>query len=130
MKVVLLSIKPKFVERIRNGEKRFEYRKKIFKDQSVSKLLIYSSSPVKQIVAECWIRRVLVNSPQIIWHETKKESGITSDYFFRYFDGKSIAYAIEFDSVRFYSSPKVLKTLGVKKAPQSFCYVEFVGFDE
>lgn len=48
---VILSIKPEFVEKIINGEKKFEYRRKIFK-KDVEKVLIYASSPIKSVVGE------------------------------------------------------------------------------
>ena len=49
---VLLSIKPEFVEKIFSGEKRFEYRKSIFKQQNIDTIVIYSTMPVGMIVGE------------------------------------------------------------------------------
>lgn len=45
MTAILLSIKPRFVEQILNGEKRFEYRKRV-PERHVNKIIIYNSSPV------------------------------------------------------------------------------------
>ena len=53
---VILSIKPEFVEKIINGEKKFEYRRKIFK-KDVEKVLIYASSPIKLVVGELHVER-------------------------------------------------------------------------
>ncbi len=47
---VIFSIKPKYVERILSGEKKYEFRKRIWKKQ-VDRVFIYASSPVKKIVA-------------------------------------------------------------------------------
>ncbi len=42
---VLLSIKPDFVQEMARGRKRFEYRRRIFK-QDVDSVVIYACRPV------------------------------------------------------------------------------------
>lgn len=123
MKAILISIKPEFVEQIRKGVKHFEYRKKIFKDQDVKEMYIYSSAPVKQVVALCHIKRVLNFSPKEVWQLTSQASGISQDFFFSYFEGRENAYAIEIEDIKFYTEPISLQDLGVKRAPQSFQYI-------
>jgi hypothetical protein len=49
---VLLSIKPEFVEKIFSGLKKYEFRRVIFKSKSVSRVVIYASSPVQRVVGE------------------------------------------------------------------------------
>ena len=44
MKAIMISINPKFVEKILSGEKTYEYRKSMFHDRSVEKLLIYETT--------------------------------------------------------------------------------------
>jgi predicted transcriptional regulator len=41
----LLSIKPEFVDKIISGEKKYEYRKRIFK-QKIEAVVIYCTMPV------------------------------------------------------------------------------------
>jgi len=48
---VLLSVKPKYAEEIISGRKKYEFRKSIFKREDIKKMYIYSSSPVKKIIA-------------------------------------------------------------------------------
>jgi predicted transcriptional regulator len=38
---VLLSVKPKFVEKIISGTKRYEFRKIIFKENEINRIYIY-----------------------------------------------------------------------------------------
>ena len=45
---VLMSIKPKYVEKILSGEKKYEYRKTLLK-KDVESILVYSTSPVKKV---------------------------------------------------------------------------------
>lgn len=124
MKKVLLAIKPQFVEEIRCGKKIYEYRKSIFKDKSVGKMLIYSSSPTKKIVGECDIEAIVSGNPDEVWEQTKLYGGITQDFFFEHFKNKETAYAIKMSDVIFYNQPILLADIGVEYAPQSFRYIE------
>jgi len=45
---VLLSIKPKYASQIIEGNKRYEFRKSVFKNRDLDMVYIYSSSPVKR----------------------------------------------------------------------------------
>jgi len=60
---VLLSIKPKFADRIMAGSKKFEFRKVIFRQPAIDEIVIYSSSPVKKIVGTCTIQSVVEHDP-------------------------------------------------------------------
>jgi len=80
----LLSIKPVFVEEIMAGNKRFEYRKRIFK-QDVDSVVIYASMPVGKIVGEFKIGEIINKSPKDVWQETKDYSGISYSFFQSYF---------------------------------------------
>ena len=46
MATILLSVKPKYIEKIFNGTKKYEFRKKLAK-LDVSKIILYSTSPCK-----------------------------------------------------------------------------------
>ena len=67
MKAIMISINPQFVEKILSGEKTYEYRKSMFHDRSVEKLLIYETKPVCKVVAECHIDDVLVMPKHELW---------------------------------------------------------------
>lgn len=123
---VLLSIKPEFVEKIFSGEKKFEYRKSVFKQQDIDTVVIYSTMPVGMIVGEFKFKMIHSNTPKIIWKETKQYSGITKEFFYDYFKNKNTAFAIEIEQVRKYKKPINPRTkFGNFTAPQSFCYLEF-----
>lgn len=123
---VLLSIKPEFVEKIFSGEKRFEYRKSVFKHQNIDTIVIYSTMPVGMIVGEFKFKTIHSNTPKMIWKETKQYSGITKDFFYNYFKNKNKAFAIEIGKVRKYKKPLDPRSIFTNfTAPQSFCYFEF-----
>ena len=50
MKALLLSIKPEYVEKILQGEKKFEYRKRLAKED-VSYIYVYSTAPSMKVVS-------------------------------------------------------------------------------
>lgn len=121
-KTILLSIHPCFVEKIFSGEKMFEYRKNIPTD--ISHIIIYATVPVKNIVALVEVDSVLKGSPQEIWEKTKRNSGITEDYFMSYFNRKRDAYAIRIKDVHRLQEPKSINILNdIEVAPQSYRYV-------
>lgn len=124
MKKILLSINPEHVSKILSGEKAFEYRTKVAK-QDVKSLLIYETSPVKRVVAEAEILEVLELPPEDLWSTTKDYSGITKDFFDAYFANREIAYAYRLGNIKAYDRPMELSYFGVKAAPQSFVYVTY-----
>lgn len=121
---VLLSIKPEFVKKIFLGEKRYEFRKVIFKSKDIKTVVIYASSPISKIVGEFTIETIIKDSPEMIWGQTKDYAGITEDFFKRYFKGKNKAYAIEIKRCIQYQRTIELNEIGVKRAPQSFMYLK------
>ena len=124
MKKILLSINPEHVSKILSGEKVFEYRTKVAK-QDVKSLLIYETSPIKRVVAEAEILEVLELPPEDLWAATKDYSGITKDFFDAYFANRKVAYAYRLGNIKAYDRPMELSYFGVKAAPQSFVYVTY-----
>lgn len=121
-KKIVISINPEFVEKIRNGEKRYEYRTRVAK-QDIDAILIYETYPVKRVVAEAEIIDIVCLPKEELWALTKDKSGINKCFFDQYFMGKEFAYAYKLGNVKFYDSPKELSEIGIKTAPQSFMYV-------
>lgn len=115
----IISIKPQFVEEIKAGVKRYEYRKAVFR-QPVEKVFIYASSPISKVVGEFQPVDILTGTPSTIWEQTSKESGITKCFYDTYFAERQTAYAIEIYNLKIYDSPKELPF----RAPQSFCYID------
>lgn len=119
---ILLSINPEHIENIFNGNKKYEYRKVRCK-QEVEKIIIYSTYPVKKIVGEATVERILESSPKKVWKATSKKAGINLKFFNQYYEGRDTAIAYELSNVIKYNKPKELKSYGLKIAPQSFVYV-------
>lgn len=124
MKAVLLSIKPEYAHKIFDGTKKYEFRKNVFKDKSVRRVIVYSSSPERKVIGEFEIDAILNDSPAALWTLTKDFSGITQEFYDKYFHGREKAFAIKVASAREYSQKKDLSDFDIMYAPQSFAYVE------
>jgi predicted transcriptional regulator len=121
MKVVL-SIKPEFANKIFDGTKKFEFRKAIFKNEKIKTVIVYSSSPVQQVIGEFEIERIINHDIDTLWELTHQESGITEDYFYKYFADRVEGFAIQIKKVKKYRTPKCLRADFNLFPPQSFAY--------
>jgi len=124
---VLLSIKPIFAWKILSGEKKFEYRKTIPSLFEGMDVFLYATDPVRKIVGEFKIKRVIKGTPEEVWEKTCEESGVSRSFFFSYFRGRKVSYAIEICSVKRYSHP--LKLSSVRAGlipPRSFAYIDLL----
>ena len=120
---ILFSINPEHVNNILSGRKRVEYRKTKCQRQ-VDTVLIYSTAPVKQVVAQAHLKSILVDAPENIWELTKDKSGISHKFFSDYFASKKYAVAYELEGIEKFAEPRSLKDFGLHYVPQSFAYVE------
>ena len=82
---LILSIKPEYVKAILSGEKKYEFRRRIFKRPDIEKIYIYCSSPTKMIVAVFHLNDIIEDSPQGLWDRLKDKAGLTKEEFFDYF---------------------------------------------
>ena len=118
----LLSIKPPYAEAIFRGEKRFEFRRAIFR-QAVDVVVVYITSPTCRVVGEFDVTEVISDSVEDLWTRTSPYAGIDRSAFLNYFTGREIAHAIRIGKVRKYKKPlELIKTYGIR-APQSFVYI-------
>lgn len=123
MSTMLLSIKPQYAKVILEGKKQYEFRKSRPKND-VNKIIFYASSPQKQVVGEAEIEKILEGTPAGIWKIAKSAAGITKNFFFTYYHGKNRAIAYKLTNVIVYDEPKSLSDYGIKRAPQSYVYID------
>lgn len=123
MVTMLMSIKPKYVEKIFSGIKKYEYRTikcKIIPDR----IIIYSTSPVKKVVGELIIEKVLFDKKENIWKLTHEYSGTDEEGFNNYFKNREYAVAYKIKEFKKYNTYKDLSDYGVKCVPQSYIYLD------
>ena len=122
-KNIILSIRPIFAEKILSGEKKYEYRKRLCA-KKVSKIYIYETAPVKKIIGEVEVIKKLKMEKEKLWKQTQKFSGISKEFYGKYFEKQEYACAYELGESKKYSDPVTLESIGVNYIPQSFAYYD------
>ena len=123
MAKVIMSIKSKFAARIFDGSKKYEYRRRIFKQSDVTKVIIYVPAPTQKVIGEFEIGEILCEKPSILWEKTSDYAGITGEEFKGYFGGLPWGYAIEIKSTILYANPLPLQAFGTSTPPVAFKYL-------
>lgn len=149
-KAVLISVKPKWCELIANGKKTLEVRKSRPKLETPFKVYIYCTlqgsneffkntlngnisewnkgnfwGKKGKVIGEFMCKEIeelkrntIFNAPALY-----SQSCLTRDEYFGYIGNKT-AYIWHISDLVIYDKPKELFEFGIKKAPQSWCYVE------
>lgn len=121
---ILLSIKPKHAESIIKGQKKYEFRKIIFKKKHIDTVYLYASSPIKKVIGAFRIGDIVEDKPINLWHQFNEVSGLDETEFFEYFKDNEIGFAIEITNVEKYENPiDPEDVIPGFVPPQSFCYV-------
>jgi len=109
---ILMSIKPRFAEKILKGEKKFELRRYIFPIPEHSRIIVYASSPIKAILGEFESGRVFKASPEAVWRfvNTFPDAGIEEEDW-NYIRGARYALAIEVLNPVYYDTPIPLEII-------------------
>lgn len=123
MKTILLSIFKEYAEKIIDGEKRFEFRKRI-PQKKISHIVFHTTSPDSKIVCIAEVNNIIADSPQKLWDKTAPFSGVKREFFFSYFKNSEIAYAYEIKNVYKIKRSLTLQDPQIRlTAPQSFKYL-------
>jgi predicted transcriptional regulator len=117
-----LSIRAPYAEAIFRGEKRFEFRRAIFR-KTVDVVVVYTTSPTSLVVGEFDVTEIISESIEELWSRTSQYAGIDQELFFNYFKGRGIGHAIAIGKVRKYKKPLELSGAFGIRAPQSFVYI-------
>jgi len=121
---VLLSIRPKYIDSIINGQKRYEFRKTIFRRNYINSVYIYATSPVKKIIGAFKIGDIIKDQPANLWERLNEFSGLKEDEFFNYFRDEEVGFAIEIKDMEVFEHPlDPIEVIPDFVPPQSFCYL-------
>lgn len=125
---VVLSIKPVYSEKILDGRKTVELRRRFPMSASSGTLAyIYATSPIKAMVGAAEIRDVLRLPVEQIWRRFKESASIDQENFDKYFYGVSQGFVLVLSGVKSFSRPLPLSELREKygfEPPQSFLYAK------
>lgn len=119
---IILPILPIYAEKILNGEKTYEYRKRLcVKD--IKRIYLYATTPIKKIVGEVEVLEKIHIDKDKLWEQTKNESGISYDVFMMYFRDYDMASAYRLGKAKKYKEGIDLQEIGILYHPQSYIYV-------
>jgi len=128
--MLLLSIKPKYVEKILNGEKQAELRRRKPRSKPGDWLAIYETTPSKLLVAVAKVVEVRVSNPRCLWRSCGSVSGVTRREFNEYFTGTDQAVGIMIQPPLAIPRPVPLDELRAAwpgfNPPQGFIYLSDV----
>lgn len=126
-KVLLLSIRPRYAEKIFQGMKKVELRRVRPKIQHGDYILVYVTSPIKALEGILQVDYVIEDRPHELWTHVKNTAGVTRDEFDAYYDGASIGYGIFLKEAKRINNPisldKLRKLFGSFYPPQSYRYL-------
>ena len=123
MKKVIFSLKPAWAEKILSGEKKVEFRKSVC-TESVDRILLYETSPVRKIMGEVCVDVIISGAPEEVWEKLGDKAAMTKREYDRYYlkRNRAVAYCLS-HPVR-YERGRNLEEYGIASAPRSFVYVE------
>jgi predicted transcriptional regulator len=124
---VLISVRPLYAKEIVEGRKTVELRRKFPGTEAAGgTVVIYSSSPVRAVVAVARIKSILYLPVPTIWRQHGSAASISKQAFDDYFCGCDKGFAVLLDKVT--PLPRQLDATELKVAygivpPQSYRYL-------
>ncbi|MDJ0648267.1 MAG: ASCH domain-containing protein [Xenococcaceae cyanobacterium MO_188.B19] len=128
-KVLLLSIKPKYVTQIFSGKKTVELRRVKTKLKPGDLVIVYSTSPQKALTGFFEVDKVLRDENlDSFWQKVKDYARVNHETFQDYYRGAALAVGIFIKNYHQFSKPVSLETLKSNipgfHPPQNYHYLD------
>ena len=124
---LLLSLKPRYADLVFDELKKIEFRRRIATNMKGRDVFIYVSSPARHLRGGFRVADVHSGAPEEIWEKVSELGSVDKRDFDTYFEGRSVAYALEISDVWEYENPIKLDELRSRfqnfVVPQSWRYV-------
>jgi len=125
---IVLSIRPQYSEKIVEGRKTVELRRRFPLSAPRGTIAyIYSTSPIRAMVGAAEIRDVLKLPVRQIWDEFEQHACIEKHDFDKYFEGLEYGYVLLFEDAKPFVREIPLEELRSQfgfEPPQSFLYAK------
>jgi len=122
-----MALKPRYADAILDGTKTVELRRVRARLQPGQRVLVYASTPRKQLQGEFRVAKVTYGDPATLWPSLAPHAGVTFSEFMHYFEGAAICCAIEVAAATRWQRPVELAELRAAiedfTPPQSYCFV-------
>jgi predicted transcriptional regulator len=133
-RILFISIKPEFVEKIFNGTKTIELRKSAPKVKKNDIIIIYSTSPVMSVIGTCKVDYIVSLKPEELWDSYNDKMGIDKKRYCEYFEQKDFAIGIFLKDVKKIDKVIPLSKLRTKfhnfHPPQTFRYFDEISYNQ
>lgn len=123
-RAVLISLLPKYAEKIASGTKRIEFRR-TWTAEPVAVLTLYATAPVSRVIGIAHVRRVVEASPTALWRYAQQYGGgISRRDLYAYMSGKKTGFALLLGPVELFDPPVDPKHATKSfRPPQSFRFL-------
>ena len=125
---IFISIHPSYAQKIMEGLKTVELRRKFPDFDTLNgRLLIYSTNPVKAAIGFAEIEDVHYMSVNQLWKKFSDEAQIEKPSFKKYFEGLKYGYAIQLKNPKVFNRPLSMEYLSENYGlvpPQSYRYLD------
>lgn len=126
-KILLLSIRPRYAEKIFSGDKTVELRRTKPRLESGDLVLVYTSFPRCALTGAFVVADVITGTPEAIWRKCGSKAEIKRDAFNAYYEGAKAAFAIGIERAWTFDRPVTLSELRRRMKgfhpPQSYRYL-------
>ena len=124
---LLLSIRPEFAEKIFDGSKTAELRRRRPRVKKGDWVYVYVVSPVKAVRGAFRVKKVIDDLPAKLWRKVKDIAGVSREQFDAYYEGAERGYAILVEKVHHFAQAVHLAKLQRRwprfRPPQCYLYV-------
>lgn len=117
----VFALRPEWADLILSGAKTVEIRRSRM-NRMIGRMLIYRTG-TGLIVGEVRVKGMHAAPPETIWREYGGAACLTEKEFDEYVKGADRLYAYRLENPIRYGKPKTLSEVGLKRAPQSWCYL-------
>lgn len=127
-KILLISVKPEFAQKIFNGTKTIELRKSMPNVSKEDIVLIYGTVPNKCLMGFGRVDNTIKENPRAIWNTHAAHLGIDKKRYFEYYKDAAFAIGIMLKDIKLFPKPislsEIKKTYPTFTPPQTFKYLD------
>lgn len=121
-RAVLMSIRPHHAQRIYSGTKPYEFRRVASGIRSGDMIFLYETSPVSAVTGQAIVASITVDSPNHL--STLEPDPLEREYVSAYLGDARKPIALRLCEVVRYGIARDLRGFGVRRAPQSYQFLE------
>jgi predicted transcriptional regulator len=102
---ILMSIHPRYIKKILDGEKIYEVRKRFSEKWLNRRVTLYATSPSKALYGYANVKKIVSGTVDYIWNNFSEDLGCSRREFYDYADDNEKIYLIQLGDIQPYISP-------------------------